>query len=277
MPSALATTPGVDIIVPVGSRERHVVSEARLEAAADVSGPIGAGFFVLRAPVLPIDLLQAAVACDRALQDWIADPWVRTALYLASPTLVDRLADWAAHPTDEGFARIRPALFRYFIRITSRPTPFGLFASFTTGRVGRSLEVALGPRDALRRSSWLDLGFLYPLVARAVDGPGVRKTLRYVANSTVTRQAEGWRYTQEQIAPDRLQRYLAHVDSNATLEAILESCHVSCLLSSVILCQFDPHWFPGSIGNIVVHARNRLECLITVSVPETKARNLNSK
>jgi hypothetical protein len=198
MPSALATTPGVDIIVPVGSRERHVVSEARLEAAADVSGPIGAGFFVLRAPALPIDLLQAALSrdtsgeetsseCDRALQDWIADPWVRTALYLASPTLVDRLADWAAHPTDERFARIRPALFRYFIRITSRPTPFGLFASFTTGRVGRSLEVALGPRDALRRSSWLDLGFLYPLVARAVDGAGVRKTLRYVANSSVSR------------------------------------------------------------------------------------------
>jgi thiopeptide-type bacteriocin biosynthesis protein len=216
------------------------VREARLEAAADGSRPIGAGFFVLRAPTLPIDLLQAALnwdtsgedtssdgaaaACDRALQDWIADPWVTTALYLASPTLVDRLADWAAHPTDEAFARIRPALLRYFIRMTSRPTPFGLFASFTTGRVGPSLEVALGPRAALRRSSWLDLGFLYPLVARAVDGPGVRKTLRYVANSTVTRQAEGWRYTQEQIAPDRLQRYLAHVDSNATLEAILESC-----------------------------------------------------
>jgi len=200
------------------------VREAPLEAAADVNRPIGAGFFVLRAPVLPIDLLQAAVACDRALQDWIADPWVRTALYLASPTLVDRLADWAAHPTDEGFARIRPALFRYFIRMTSRPTPFGLFASFTTGRVGAHLEVALGPRDALRRNSWLDLGFLYPLVARAVDGAGVRKTLRYVANSTVTRQGEGWRYVQEQIAPDRLQRYLSYVDSNAILDAILESC-----------------------------------------------------
>ena len=199
--------------------------ETRLEAAADVNRPIAA-VFVLRAPALPIDLLQAATATgsDRALQDWLADPWVRTALYLASPTLVDRLAEWAAHPTDEAFARIRPALFRYFIRMTSRPTPFGLFASFTTGRVGPSLELALGPRDALRRSSWLDLGFLYPLVARAVDGAGVRKTLRYVANSTVTRQGAGWRYTQEQIAPDRVQRYLTHVDSNAILDALLESC-----------------------------------------------------
>src|SRR5882724_7289886 len=126
-------------------------------------------FFVLRAAVCPIELLQADLAhgdADARLREWVRDPFVQAAIYLASPTLSQRLAAYVAEPTAADFASLRPALFRYFVRMATRATPFGLMASFTTGSVGSTWNLRLGTRDALRRYAWFDLAFGYPLVRR---------------------------------------------------------------------------------------------------------------
>jgi hypothetical protein len=208
------------------------------------------GFFVLRAAVLPIDLLQSAArvqapdkdplpgpdtrrACDLALQSWIRDPWAQSAIYLASPSLSDRLTEWLSQSTPDAFEAIRPALFRYFVRMTTRATPFGLFASFSTGRLDCAARFELGPREALRRHSWLDLGFLCPFVERQTTGARVRQDLRFTPNTTLYKHDDGWRYVEQHLLPKQRQRNLARVASTDILDLVITSCRGSLALTEL--------------------------------------------
>jgi len=202
---------------------------------------VPADFFLLRSPTLPIDRLEALgdagkagpegsgsspagarEASNTALQAWVRDPLVQAAIYLASPSLSERLGEWLHQPSDAAFDGLRPALFRYFVRMTSRATPFGLFASISLGRVGSRI-FEIGPRTALRRRTWLDLGYVYPLVAQAVASREVRMALSYVPNSTLMRTDDGWRYVEETVEKDRRRRDLVRVHPSNILDRVLSS------------------------------------------------------
>jgi thiopeptide-type bacteriocin biosynthesis protein len=200
-----------------------------------------ADFFLLRSPALPIDRLEALGdagkrgpegsgsssagardALNAALQEWVRDPLVQAAIYLASPSLSERVSDWLRQPSDATFDALRPALFRYFVRMTSRATPFGLFASISVGRVGGG-AFEIGSREALRRRTWLDLGYVYPLVAQTVASREPRVALNYVPNSTLIRTDDGWRYVEETVEKERRRRDLARVQPSDILDQILIS------------------------------------------------------
>ena len=199
-----------------------------------------ADFFLLRSATLPIDRLQAlgdagkagpaasglpapgADTLNSALQAWARDLLVQAAIYLASPSLSERLTDWLRRPSDAAFDALRAALFRYFMRMTSRATPFGLFASISLGRVG-SGAFEIGPRETLRRRTWLDLGYVYPLVAQAVASREARVALNYMPNSTLIKTDDGWRYVEETVEKDRRRRDLVRVRPSDILDGVLTS------------------------------------------------------
>src|SRR5882672_5235083 len=196
-------------------------------------------FFVLRAAVCPIELLQEDLAhrdTDARLRAWARDPFVQAAIYLASPTLSQRLAAYVAEPTAADFTSLRPALFRYFVRMAARATPFGLMATFTTGSVGSTWNLELGTSDALRRYSWFDLAFVYPLVRRLLNHPEVRTALTFTLNTTFFRHGDGWRYVEQVDTPQRRERLLARVENSDVLEAIVVACRASDGVTRRQLC-----------------------------------------
>src|SRR5436190_13043556 len=146
-----------------------------------------AGFFVLRTPLLPYDELldwaegleapralgdlaelERALAADRArlrerLRAAVERPEVRDALFIASPDLDANLERWLADPDGERGRRAELALVRYFERMASRPTPFGLLAGCAVGTVADRTCLLLGGRSDYRRHTRLDMHFLYGL------------------------------------------------------------------------------------------------------------------
>jgi lantibiotic biosynthesis protein len=211
-----------------------------------------ADFFLLRSATLPIDQLQAlgdagkprpegsgsppSGALDTlntALQAWARDLLVQAAIYLASPSLSERLTDWLHQPSDAAFGALRAALFRYFTRMTSRATPFGLFASISLGRVG-SGAFEIGPRETLRRRTWLDLGYVYPLVAQTVASREARVALNYMPNSTLIKTDDGWRYVEETVDKDRRRRDLVRVRAFDTLDRVLSSAREAASFDALI-------------------------------------------
>src|SRR5262252_4117718 len=201
-------------------------------------------FFVLRAAVCPIELLKGDAAdrdVDARLLKWARDPFVQAAIYLASPTLSQRLTDCIVEPSPASFASIRPALFRYFVRMAARATPFGLMASFSTGSIGSSWNLELGASDALRRNSWFDLGFLYPLVRRLLNRREVRGALTFTLNTTFFRHGDGWRYVEQIETAQRRERRLAHVGTSDVLEAIAVACREGDGLTQEQLCDLIVH------------------------------------
>jgi hypothetical protein len=138
------------------------------------------GFFVLRTPLLPFEeFLKLSLPATDALQNqdagsnrdsmrthlrqWAGRPEVLEALWIASPEFVQSLATWWNDPESAKGLKLEHALYRYLARMTARATPFGAFAGCTTGEIADSTHLELGPRDQYRRSTRLDMEYLYSL------------------------------------------------------------------------------------------------------------------
>ncbi|HLM45838.1 MAG TPA: lantibiotic dehydratase, partial [Myxococcaceae bacterium] len=145
-----------------------------------------AGFFALRTPLLPFDVLEAwgqeleapraspetleeALRRDRVrlrerLRQWVVDPVVREALFIASPVLEENLPVWLRAPESERGQKVERTVVRYFARMAGRATPFGLFAGMSLGRLGAHTRLRLCARSALKRHTRLDMDYVCALV-----------------------------------------------------------------------------------------------------------------
>ena len=145
---------------------------------------------IVRAPLLPADAYLALSRpapvggpeeCQRSGPGahLPADPTVRAALAVGSGNLYDTLIRDGALGRDDPESAGK--LLRYLIRMSTRPTPYGLFAGVALARWGAETDLALAhapPRTRTRP----DMAWLLPLVMEAEKRPEVRRQLRYSAN-----------------------------------------------------------------------------------------------
>src|SRR5215208_135687 len=110
------------------------------------------GHLVVRAPLLPADayLALGARAGPGPGGPGALAPEVRHALAVASPSLLAALD--RAGPGDPGSARLEGKLLRYLIRMSTRPTPFGLFAGVGIVNWGPATSLELAPEDFRTRT-----------------------------------------------------------------------------------------------------------------------------
>lgn len=178
-----------------------------------------AGFFVLRTPFLPFDELEswgralaapdaasgpepalaAALGRDRAalrrrLADWLRRPTTAAALRFASPSLVRGLPLWQRQPESRKGRRIETSVVRYFVRMASRATPFGLFAGCSLGTLGAESRLRLAERAAYRRRTAVDVGYLRELARWLAREARLRPLLGYRPNPALCRAAGRLRY-----------------------------------------------------------------------------------
>jgi lantibiotic biosynthesis protein len=140
--------------------------------------------FVVRAPLLPVEryLGLAGRGGAEPAGDGLPpeEDVVRLALMVASPTLVAAL-DRAA-PRRGRDAASRSSLLRYLIRMSTRPTPYGLFAGAALGTWSDRTDLALADRPRRTRTR-PDMGWLMRLVLALEAQPEVRRELRLLANA----------------------------------------------------------------------------------------------
>jgi len=195
------------------------------------------GFFVFRTPLLPFEEIEAWSASLTG--DWVADrellrsrlraiverPEVLEALFLASPSLVDGLAAWRLDPEGKKGQRAERALVRYFLRMASRATPFGLFSGCSLGEVRPAPEaatrLAIGPRAASRRRTRLDMDYLFALCEDLRRDGKLRAELAYRPNSSLYRAAGRLRYAEARLAGKVRSHHLVAVESSPYVEAAL--------------------------------------------------------
>ena len=120
--------------------------------------------FVVRAPLLPVERYLALADTPGATGpaiDLAKDPLVRAAIEVASPALLAELEHPPRSPRKA--AALNSALLRYLIRMSTRPTPYGLFAGLGVGtwNAATDLRIDDGPRAVRVRP---DMGWLTRVV-----------------------------------------------------------------------------------------------------------------
>ncbi|MBV9026711.1 MAG: lantibiotic dehydratase [Streptomycetaceae bacterium] len=143
---------------------------------------------LLRAPLLPLDRATAATADLRgadaaALRSHVktltSTPEIHEALLVSSASLGDALAGHGGRIT----RRTAYAVSRYWLRMTTRTTPFGLLAGAAAVRFGGTAKVVLGAGHT--KSAVPDMNWLLTLVERWQRDLTVLRHLRVVANDLV--------------------------------------------------------------------------------------------
>ncbi|MGY1694612.1 lantibiotic dehydratase [Geodermatophilus sp. SYSU D00814] len=158
---------------------------------------------VLRAPLLPIERYEALSAPTRAGHRTTllthVDVTVRHALTVASPSVaaaVDRAV--AAESVD---ARLSSTLLSYLIRMSTRPTPYGVFAGVALAEWSSHTDLALdaAPRRTRTRP---DMGWLLPLALGQEADESVRHHTGLVMN-TCAFERDGRIHVTEPVTPHR--------------------------------------------------------------------------
>jgi|GEM_PF-4898297 len=130
----------------------------------------------MRLPLYGIDFYRNFFKDEENnLKRMLSDKVFLNALYLASPQLYYAViaTDAASLFEDSRKARkLRLSLLRYIYRISTRCTPFGLFAGCAVAGLGPVTNVVMNDITAYRQHTRLDMQYLFSLVRQ--DPPASR-------------------------------------------------------------------------------------------------------
>lgn len=122
--------------------------------------------------------------------DLARDSYARAAILCASSSLAAALArDTGDRRDSKASDRLRASTLRYLIRMTTRPTPFGLFAGCASIDVGARTSLRRAPsrdRIALRP----DMEWLLQFVRKAEADPAILRSLRLFPHPTTVRRLD---------------------------------------------------------------------------------------
>jgi thiopeptide-type bacteriocin biosynthesis protein len=139
---------------------------------------------LVRAPLLPVAAylaLAPEVGGTAGAPPSLADPLVRSAVAVGSPDLLAQIERGSA---GQDAQRTMGKLLRYVIRMSTRPTPYGLFAGVALAGLGGATDLRIDagpPRTRMRP----DMAWLLALVAQLEERPEVRRELRVMANPAI--------------------------------------------------------------------------------------------
>jgi lantibiotic biosynthesis protein len=203
------------------------------------------GFFALRTALLPFDeflawsdgleaeaarndpiLLEKALTSDRdrlreRLHALIDRGSIREALFIASPDLDESLEIWMRDPDSERGGRVERAVVRYFARMAGRPTPFGLFAGSSVGKIGDRTRLVIGGQEKSGRHSRLDMDYLFALAEAIGRDPALRRAFNLRPNSSLYRTAGRVHYVEARLEGKSRTHHLVAVEDSEELRATL--------------------------------------------------------
>ncbi|MFO7617137.1 MAG: lantibiotic dehydratase family protein [Bacteroidales bacterium] len=215
--------------------------------------------FVLRAPLLPLSKLEAIPTNPDelgafALEQW-QDPIVRQGIQLASPDLARQLQAAYDEPTGvKSNIRLLLAFLRYLTRFASRPTPFGLFAGFSTGRVGDTTAISLAEMENHEVHARLDMEWLMRISRLILADQSIRACLLFRPNSSLYRVGARWHFV-ETLFPARpgsgKSYEVVSVDDHEALSLLIDHCREGRTPGELRGLLAGEGWPPDEVGPFI--------------------------
>ena len=154
-------------------------TKSRTAARSTLYAPLA--FVMVRAPLLPVQA-YIDLSDEERQSALLADPHVRRALAVGSISLIGAMERFQRSALSRRDAeRMRAKLLRYQIRMSTRPTPFGLFAGVALCSWGAMTDIRIKSTSALTRTR-PDMAWLMDLVFAAEADPAIRRRLNLWAN-----------------------------------------------------------------------------------------------
>ena len=122
------------------------------------------------------------------------DKLFKEALYLASPELYAELEKAILQGVIS--EPLRYSLLKYVLRISSRCTPFGLFAGCSVGKFGDKTLIEIAPVDSYERQTRLDMNFAVAWAQQLAKRPEISRQLLWYPNNSLYKIGQQFRYVE---------------------------------------------------------------------------------
>ncbi|MGB8194413.1 MAG: lantibiotic dehydratase, partial [Chitinophagaceae bacterium] len=174
---------------------------------------------ILRAPRLP--LLQETNAS--LIASLLNNNSFLEAIYLASPVLHDECIKWRnGHITAaKDIHKLTRSVLKYYTRMSSRCTPFGLFSGFTVVDWKEGATNIVLDSLKLSRHTRFDMHYLCALAQQLASVPSIKEKLLYFPNTSLYNVGDETRYIEYKYANAKRLHQISSVSTSDYLQNIL--------------------------------------------------------
>ncbi|MEA5457425.1 lantibiotic dehydratase [Arcicella sp. LKC2W] len=194
---------------------------------------------IIRTPSLPFsDTLS-----ETFLKQFLDNPKFAEAVYLASPVLFQEAINWKEGKiTDpKKLQKIPLSLGKYYSRMCSRCTPFGLFAG--CGVVEWADETSLKIASNSGRNTRLDMHFAGALAQKLSEIPEIKFSLKYSQNSSIYQISDEIRYVEYKYVSGKRHHQISAITWSEYIQLVLDLCKNGATIQSMI-----PHLIDDEIS-----------------------------
>ncbi|WP_425659436.1 lantibiotic dehydratase family protein [Tenacibaculum ascidiaceicola] len=183
---------------------------------------------IIRTPLFSFDFYRKLFfneeVNDSEIKKALEDKALKEALFLASPELYNEVFKWinGKIEDDKKIERLKITIIKYFSRISSRSTPFGLFAGCGIGYLSQK-ETELTPKNINKhkRHTRLDMNYLISLSQDISKKEEIREQLLFYPNSSIYKIGDKYRYIEYSYFNTKRIHHIVAIDKNEIIDAIL--------------------------------------------------------
>ncbi|WP_106790968.1 lantibiotic dehydratase family protein [Aquimarina sp. Aq78] len=186
--------------------------------------------FCLRTPLLSLDFYHNLTKEKNIPVEVFKDVWkndsIREAIFLASPELFSEIEKWLSGQLKDvkKKKRLESSLLKYLSRMSSRCTPFGLFAGCSIGTFGKTTAIELSNYDTHQRQTRFDMNFLVAFSQKMAKEEAIKKQLLWYTNNSLYKIGDQYRYIEYKYNKyNRREHSIEAVAYAEYLEDIIES------------------------------------------------------
>ena len=188
-------------------------------------------FFMLRRAALPARALSNFhEQCGDDFQKWEAalldlyqtEPF-RQAIYLASPSLSAAADSYDQQAPEKSRRKVLFSLYKYLIRISTRATPFGLFAVTGAGLLAQHSKLSGVGISNVKKTIRLQISTLIKIASWLENTQLSARQSRYVANSSLYTTPSGYRYIETKKSGQTPQQTISEVEGFPELTLLIEA------------------------------------------------------
>jgi hypothetical protein len=193
--------------------------------------------YVVRTPLFSRKSFQQAISSkdeitDVELKEICTDHIFQETIYLASPNLYYELAKWIDSEkvfSRKEYQKLKQTILKYYSRISTRCTPFGLFSAVGLGKfcleapniLNNEIETYQLSTDNLLRDTKLDMHFLVSLAQHFVQLPEIRNKLLFFPNNSIYKVGSRIRYIEYQYTGGKREYIISLAPLSEELQQIL--------------------------------------------------------
>ncbi|MBI9034145.1 MAG: lantibiotic dehydratase family protein [Bacteroidales bacterium] len=200
--------------------------------------------FVLRAPLLPYHRLEKLLS-DKTetneLKICINELEIQEAIYLASPDLYYELKKWTRGELKDNkkTEKLKLSFLRYLLRMSTRCTPFGLFAGFAIGTWNDITLINLGNTSSHHTHVRLDMNYLCALAQNLSKYPTIFHKLQYSSNTSLYAVGDKFRFVEYFYSDSKRFHRISAVDNSYYLNKIIDITKTAVNYSTILNCLLE--------------------------------------